>query len=283
VSIEWIQGGAFTVRVRRCVREPVAAQLISGLPRATAAAATTNSTPTTGSPPRTHTHTHTPGGGVGWGVGGEGRGGGGRWVGVGGGALGSTCALAGIWHMSFGSAAAARCRRRPCWLVPPKASSKPARREVPSAGTPSPVAGRLAVEVRGAAGRLWGSGGCLCCVGWAWSTWLPGGPWPWPISHSHDPHSAAVPVVQYSEAGARGGGGGGGGPPPPRPPPPPPPPQLAAFFWRPVPGVIYLMNRSELSSRWYVLWIENKLHLSCLSSVSSCTRFSGFYGLGRYA
>jgi hypothetical protein len=64
-----------------------------------------------------------------------------------------------------------------------------------------------------------------------------------------------------------------------------------------VPGVVYLMKRSELGlaawclgSWWcvlFVLWIRNKLpqgHCPCpLSNMSSSTRYSGSTGFGRYS
>ena len=54
-----------------------------------------------------------------------------------------------------------------------------------------------------------------------------------------------------------------------------------------VPGVVYLMKRSELGlaawclgSWWCVLWIRNKLPLS---NMSSSTRYNGSTGFGRYS
>jgi hypothetical protein len=54
-----------------------------------------------------------------------------------------------------------------------------------------------------------------------------------------------------------------------------------------VPGVVYLMKRSEwglaawcLGSWWCVLWIRNKLPLS---NMLSSTRYNGSTGFGRYS
>ena len=54
-----------------------------------------------------------------------------------------------------------------------------------------------------------------------------------------------------------------------------------------VPGVVYLMKRSELGlaawclgSWWCVLWIRNKLPLS---NMPSSTRYNGSTGFGRYS
>jgi hypothetical protein len=54
-----------------------------------------------------------------------------------------------------------------------------------------------------------------------------------------------------------------------------------------VPGVVYLMKRSELGlaawclgSWWCVLWIRNKLPLS---NMPLSTRYNGSTGFGRYS
>jgi hypothetical protein len=54
-----------------------------------------------------------------------------------------------------------------------------------------------------------------------------------------------------------------------------------------VPGVVYLMKRSELGlaawfmgSWWCVLWIRNKLPLS---NIPSSPRYNGSTGFGRYS